>query len=94
MRALALAAFVLLASPGFAVAGCMSDCGSDYSSAVSLCESDDPDEADYYADCITTAKGNYDACTDDCQSVNQTPPLLRRFRFLDKDVRLALGDKR
>jgi hypothetical protein len=64
-----LIAFDYMALP--VIAGCISDCKSDYESKVEDCQllsGDDPDETDTLKSCIDDAKDEYDSCEDECTS--------------------------
>jgi hypothetical protein len=49
-------------------AGCKSDCGDEYDSAIESCKSqyDEPDDADTLMSCIDDAKDEYESCIEEC----------------------------
>ncbi len=52
------------------IAGCKSDCKNDYESEVESCNEqyNDPDDADMLQKCLDSAKTDYDACIEECES--------------------------
>lgn len=53
------------------LAGCISDCKSDYESTVEDCQllyGDDPDSDDMLKNCIDDAKSDYESCEEECMS--------------------------
>jgi len=64
--------FVLLVF-GFSlpsIAGCKSDCQSDYESAVESCKQqyDEPDDAQSLQACMDEAQNDYASCINECDS--------------------------
>jgi hypothetical protein len=65
---ISLVIVVLLCMPN-AWAGCKADCQDDYQSEVESCKAnnDDPDDADDLKICLDNAKGEYEACVNECE---------------------------
>jgi len=63
--------FILCGFSTNALAGCISDCKSDYESEVQDCQilwGDDPDNDYMHKNCIDDAKSTYESCEEECMS--------------------------
>ena len=69
-RSVAIVMLNLTAIATIGWAGCKTDCKDEYESKVESCKAqyDDPDDSDMLNQCIQSAKDDYDACIEECDS--------------------------